>query len=393
VQESRFRETIFGGATRKPGERWAFTYYLPKPLPRELPLDAETVAALSEADAALGLLNGLGRLIHQPEVLLGPFLTREALASSRIEGTKASLTDVLQAEATPDEVASRSDDVAEVERHLAASRLGLERIETLPITQRLIKELHATLMQGVRGKEKLPGALRRTPVWVGSATATIDTARFVPPLPDELSDLLSDWEKFVNDPPRLPVLIRCALAHYQFETIHPFLDGNGRIGRLIVGLMLLSEGRLSRPLLYLSGYLETHRDEYYDHLQSVRETGEIQGYLQFFLQAVKAQSDDAVERAGRLVERRERYQADSRLDRSRVAALIPLIFFSPFLTTARTSIALGVTPQGARNLLERAEGYGWVRQLPAARRGRILWVAEEVLAIIDAPLSYEEELG
>ena len=173
---------------------------MPSHLPRELPLDQHTVMALSEADAALGLLNGIGQLISEPEVLLGPLITQEALASSRIEGTKASLSEVLKAEQTEEK--PPSDDVAEVERYVQATRMSLELIKTLPITQRLVKEAHATLMKGVRGEEKLPGELRRTPVWVGAADATPDTARFVPPLPEHLPDLLSDWVMTLTESPQ-----------------------------------------------------------------------------------------------------------------------------------------------------------------------------------------------
>jgi len=205
-------------------------------------------------------------------MLLGPLLTREALASSRIEGTNASLSEVLKAEEISTE--SASDDVQEVVRYLDANKKALKLIEDLPISQRLISLTHAELMRGVRGEEKFPGELRRSPVWVGDADATPDTAKFVPPLPEHLPELLTDWEKFVNDHrPRLPTLIRCALMHYQFETIHPFLDGNGRIGRLLIGLMLIQERRLDAPILYLSGYLEARRSEYYDCLQLVREKG------------------------------------------------------------------------------------------------------------------------
>lgn len=386
VRAEDFKDSPFGYATREPNDRFAFTYYMPRPLPRTLQLEPDTVGRLSEADAALGLLNGLGRLVQDPEILLGPFITREALASSRIEGTNASLADVLQAEGSEE---PPSDDVAEVGRYLAATRLGLKKIESLPLTQRLIREVHFTLMQGVRGEEKLPGELRRTPVWVGARNATPDSARFVPPLPPYLSDLLADWERFVNEPSALPPLVRCALMHYQFETIHPFLDGNGRIGRLLIGLMLILQGRLSRPLLYLSGYFESHRDEYYDRLQAVREVGDMQSYLQFFLEAVQQQSEDAVARAGNLVEARERYFVASRLDRSRVSALIPLMFRTPFLTSRTVSAQLHVTAQGARNLLQRAEEYGWIRPFDSVgRAGRTVWIAEEVLSIIEAPVTY-----
>lgn len=377
-----------GRPTRRPGDRWAFDYYLPNPLPRDLDLAGLTVLALSEADGALGLLNGLDRLISDPEVLLGPFITREALASSRIEGTKASLSEVLQAEAATED-AARTDDVAEVERYLAATRRGLDLIKDLPISQRLVKEVHETLMEGVRGEDRLPGQFRSTPVWIGAADATPVTARFVPPLPEEIPGLITDWERFVDEPSRLPTLVRAALMHYQFETIHPFLDGNGRIGRLLVGLMLIVEGRLSGPLLYLSGYLETHRDEYYERLQAVREWGEIQEYLQFFFVAVRRQSEDAVDRAGRLVQLRESYYSASRLDRSRVAALIPLIFSTPYVTVRRVQRALGVTSQGARNLLARAEAYGWIRSLGGiGRGGMITWMADDVYTVLESPLAY-----
>jgi fido (protein-threonine AMPylation protein) len=200
--------------------------------------------ALSEADAALGHLSGLGHLIKDPQLLLQPYLTREAVASSAIEGTETSLSEVLQAEFSD---TIPNEDVAEVESYVAATRLGLQGIKTLPLTQRLIKQIHQTLLSNVRDKEKLPGEFRVTPVWVGSPTDSPDTAVYVPPLPSEIGDAIIDWENFVNDPPRLPLLIRCGLAHYQFETIHPFLDGNGRIGRLLMGLMLVEQKRLSIP--------------------------------------------------------------------------------------------------------------------------------------------------
>jgi cell filamentation protein, protein adenylyltransferase len=387
MRADRFVDSPFGHATRRPGDKWAFDYYLPRPVPRQLSLDDATVLALSEADSALGLLNGPGRLIT-PEVLLGPFIAREALASSRIEGTKASLSEILQAEGAAEE-SPKSDDVEEVGRYLSATRRGLQLISELPITQRLITEVHATLLQGVRGEEKLPGELRRTPVWVGSADATPGNARFVPPLSEHLPNLLSDWERFVNEPPQMPALIRCALMHYQFEIIHPFLDSNGRIGRLLIGLMIIVENRLSRPLLYLSGYLEANKDEYYDRLQGVREKAEIQEYLQFFLLAVRRQSDDAVDRAGRLVELREKYYSSVQLDRSRVAGLIPLIFSTPFLTVKRIQRAMHVTPQGARKLLLRTEEYGWLRHSGTLGRGGLnLWLAHEVFEVIESPLNY-----
>ena len=388
MDEASYKTTAFGRAARRPGDRWAFTYYLPNELPRELELSPATVLVLSDADSALGLLNGLGRLIPEPTMLLGPLLAQEALASSRIEGTKASLSDVLKAEVISIEPVS--DDVMEVVRYVDANKKALELVKTLPISQRLVSLTHAELMTGVRGEERPPGQLRRSPVWVGHGDATPDTARFVPPLPEHLPELLTDWELFINDPsPRLPILVRCALMHYQFETIHPYLDGNGRIGRLLVGLMLIQAGRLFTPILYLSGYLEAHRQEYYDRLQAVREVGDVEGWINFFLRAVSAAAKDAEQRAGRLIQLREKYYSDCRLDQSRVSALIPLIFSNPFLTAKRVQDAVGVTDQGARNLLNRATDYGWIaRHGTVGRGGALYWAARDVLRVVESPIAY-----
>ncbi|MGH3545329.1 MAG: Fic family protein [Mycobacteriales bacterium] len=358
-------------------------------MPRELALDPTTVLALSEADASLGHLQGLGQLIADPQLLIGPYVAREALSSSRIEGTQASLAEVLQADAEPDGARSRNEDVAEVERYVAATYRGLKLIETLPITQRLILDVHKVLLSGVRGEDRLPGQLRHSPVWIGSPTDSPDTAVFVPPLPEHMGDLLADWERFVNDPGPMPVLIRCALMHYQFETIHPFLDGNGRIGRLLIALFLHSEGRLTTPLLYLSGYLELHRREYYERLQAVRERGEVQQWLQFFLTAVQRQAVDGVGRASKLVELRERYLVNAARSRSRIGELIRLLFANPFVTVAGVGRALHLTTQGARNLVREVQRRGWLRELEVrGRGGRAYWVADEVFRIIEAPPDY-----
>jgi Fic family protein len=315
-------------------------------------------------------------------------LTREAIASSRIEGTETSLSEVLKAEAS--EAPTQNEDVAEVERYVRANRDALRLIEELPITQRLIKQVHTTLLSGVRGQEKLPGEFRRTPVWVGSPTDSPDTAVYVPPLPQEIPELVSDWERFVNEPSELPPLIQCALMHYQFETIHPFLDGNGRIGRLLIGLLLIQQKRLSTPLLYISGYMEAHRRQYYDRLQGVRERGEIQEWIQFFCTAVKRQAEDSVERAGRLVSLRERYLGEAAQTRSNLQGLADIIFRNPYLTVSRVQNQLGLTNQGARNLIRDAERRGWVTQLGThGRGGKAYWYAQDVFSVIEAPINYE----
>ncbi len=391
MDPSNFTSRDFGKPARRPGDKWAFWYFQPQPIPRALGLDAETVYALSEADNALGLLQGLGKLIQDPELLVGPYLTREALASSRIEGTQASLSEVLQAEAGGGEQ-QQSDDIAEVARYLQATRQGIRLLKELPITERLIKQVHEVLMRGVRGEEKLPGEFRRTPVWVGSPTDSPENATYVPPLPDEIAGLLTDWENFVNERSRLPVLIRCALMHYQFETIHPFLDGNGRMGRLLIVLLLMNEHRLTAPMLYISGYLENHRGEYYDRLESVREKGSIQPYLQFFLTAVTKSVEDAVDRARRLTELRDQYMTESMRTRSRIGEIVNPLFTNPFVTVGRIQQELNLTNQGARNLINDAVRRGWLMDFGAhGRGGRRYWLAEQVFQVIDAPVSYLDE--
>lgn len=390
MDPGQFTADTFGTPRRRPGDKWAFWHFEPAHIPRDLQLVPETVLALSKADLAVGQLEGLCKLITNPKLLIGPYLTREALASTRIEGTQASFAEVLEADAGHDDPTLWNDDIAEVAAYIRATWLGLELMESLPLAQRLILALHRELLQGVRGAERSPGEFRRSPVWIGSATDSPDTADFVPPLPESLGDLLADWENFVNESPTMPALVRCALMHYQFEIIHPFLDGNGRLGRLLIGLFLQQSGTLTSPLLYVSGYLESHRREYYERLQAVRERGEIQQWLQFFCTAVYQQSLDGIDRAGRLVQLREGYLQAAASARSRVRELLDLIFANPYLTVRRVETALGITNQGARKLIKEAEARGWVAPVASSGR-RQYWRAEEVFGILAAPPLYERQ--
>ncbi|MFE6509711.1 Fic family protein [Nocardioides sp. NPDC057767] len=388
MDPERYDAPQFGRAVREPGNRWAYWYYLPAHIPRDLALEPITVKALSDADAALGRLQGVSALIHDPELLIGPYLTREAVASSRIEGTQTSLEEVLQDEASGQ--ATKSEDVAEVKAYLAATRQGFELIRSWPLSQRLVLELHKTLLTGVRGHERHPGEFRRMPVWVGSPTDDPTTAAYVPPLPPDLPELIADWEAYVNVPDLSPTLVRCALMHYQFETIHPFLDGNGRIGRLLINLMLMEEGRMTTPLLYLSGYIEAHRQTYYQRLQGVRERGEMQEWLQFFLTGVRRSAEDATTRSERLVALREGYLDEAATSRANLSGLVTLLFANPYLTVKRVQDATGLTNQGARNLIQDAERRGWIEAAGrSGRGGRHYWVARAVMNVIEEPLAYD----
>jgi Fic family protein len=378
---ARFTSERFGRPTRSPESGWDFWYFQPEPLPRTLPLDGETVLALSEADAALGRLSGVGRLLPQPELLIGPYLTREALASSRIEGTETSLSEVFRAEVANEPA---TDDVKDVENYVRAMRTGLARMQDLPLCVRLIREIHQVLLDGTRGQGKSPGSLRTGPVWIGSPTDSPHTAVFVPP-PAVVADALADWERFANDDgTRMPVLVKCALLHYQFETIHPFLDGNGRLGRLLIVFYLVQQQRLLAPLLYISSYLESSRRDYYDRLQGVRERGEIQEWLQYFLTAVTRQATDAADRAGTLVDMRERYRAELAGSRSRGVELVDLIFANPIVSTRRVVDGVGLSDQGARNLISGLTRRGWLTPLElAGAGGRMLWIANEIFDVLD----------
>jgi Fic family protein len=389
-----FTSTEFGEPYRDPATGWDYWAYRPNPIPRQLDLDSETVLAMSFADAALGRLVGAGRQLADPHVFVRPYVTREALASSRIEGTIASLSDVLQAEATPESPAS--GDVREVLNYMAAMDRGLTHLPDLPLVHRVVTDIHSVLLSDVRGRSRAPGPFRRDPVWIGSPADSAEASVYVPPFPNEMLAAWRDWEDFANNQPRLPKLVQCALLHYQFETIHPFLDGNGRVGRLLIVLFLLHRAFLPAPLLYVSAYLEEFRREYYERLQAVRERGEIQEWLRFFFTAVSVQAEDATARAERLVDLREHYRAELAGSRSRAAEVVDLFFANPFLTARRVQTALGITNQGAHSLLRQLEARRWLDNVGTfGRGGRTYWLAREVYDVISDPtparLEAEEE--
>lgn len=355
--------------------------FVPADLPRRLILEPATVTALSNADSNLGRLAGVGRILPQPHLLLLPYLTMEAVASSRIEGTQASVSDVFEARATGGRT---SADVREVSNYIRALDHGIERLATLPLSTRLIREMHKILLTGVRGQEQTPGELRVSQNWIGTAKPA--SALFVPPTVDQMKPALSAWEYYIHDDkPELPLLIRTALLHYQFETIHPFLDGNGRLGRLLIVFLLVAAERLPSPLLYLSPYFERHRNDYYACLQNVRERGDIDAWLQFFLRGVQRQSNDAVDRAERLLDLRERYrQQVQAATRSQAVGAVDLTFAFPILTSRVVERELGVSRPTALKFLGQLAGYGILTERATGPRGQRRWVAEEVLDTITA---------
>ena len=282
--------------------RGGYHAFFPEPLPRSLDLAGTTVLELDQATAAVNRLGGVGRLLANPGLLMAPHVRLEAVLSSRIEGTEATVSDLLRYEAGEPVDGGGAEDVREVASYLAALDHGVARLrDDFPLSLRLLRELHERLLRGVRGSAQTPGDFRRSQNWIGPPGCTLGQATFVPPPPDAMHDALADLERFLHED-GLPLLIRLGVAHYQFEAIHPFLDGNGRVGRLLMPLMLLDRGVLSQPLLYLSAYFERFRSEYYTHLLWTSQNGDLRPWLEFFLRAVATQATDAEERTVRLVE-------------------------------------------------------------------------------------------
>lgn len=379
MDPDRFTDTPFGRARRTPG-RHGYVAYFPQPIPRSVTISQANLLRLADAEAALGHLAGAGRLLPHRHLLVRPYLRREALASTRIEGTRASLLDVFGAEASDKPL---TPDVEEVVNYVRAMETGLARLRTLPLSIRLIREMHAVILAGVRGRDRQPGQVRSTQNWIGPPGATLETATFVPPPPSELGDLLSDLELFVHEEPALPPLVQAALVHYQFETIHPFLDGNGRLGRLLIVFFLVVRDRLPEPLLYLSPYFEARRDEYYGALQAVRERGELDRWLALFLEGVRVQALDAVARAERLTDLRERYRVRVRtVTRGAANDVVDLAFEQPILTTRFVEKRLSVTRPAALAALRKLAEVGILEELTPGPRRQLGWRATEIVSAL-----------
>lgn len=263
--------------------------FRPAPLPPEIEMDAEMIAALTGATRAIATLDTLSSHIPNMNLFVSMYVRKEALLSSQIEGTQATLEDVLD----PLIGKNANQNIADVINYIQATEYALKRLDTLPLCNRLIKETHAVLMVGVKGQEKSPGEFRTSQNWIGAAGSTLKTARYIPPCPEDMIQAMSDLEKYINAEDTLDVLIQSALIHYQFETIHPFLDGNGRIGRLLITLFLMEKKLLTTPALYISYYLKRNRIEYYDRMSEVRNKDNYEQWIKFFLRAVKESAEDA----------------------------------------------------------------------------------------------------
>lgn len=360
----------------------------PDPLPPLLNFDITLVHVLSEADRALGELAGLGRTIGNPQLLIGPFMRREAVLSSRIEGTQTGMLDLYAFEAGQTSLPGFPDlppkeDTQEIINYIEALRYGIERIEQLPICLRLIRELHACLMQGVRGQNKTPGMFRTRQNWIGSVGTPLPKATFVPPPVEHMQRALDELEHYISSDCHLPPLIRIALIHYQFEVIHPFLDGNGRVGRLLISLLLIAWKMLPAPLLYLSVFFEKNKKQYYDLLLAVSQCGAWNEWFTFFLRGVAEQAHDAVERAKQFQDLRGTWRTQMTQTRSsaHMIALVDSLFEYPVLTIPRAKDFLGVTYPSAQKNVQKLVDAGILKSMDESTYNKI-FIAEDIIRIV-----------
>lgn len=357
--------------------------FVPPKLPPEVAFDVALVRRLSIADRALGQLAGVGRTLPNPHLLAQTMVRREAVLTSRIEGTQATLSDLVRYEVAPP--TTPTGDVAEVYNYVAAVEHVLDPDRRLPLSLSLLREAHEILLSGVRGGYATPGDFRRTQNWIGSPGCVLDTATYVPPPPERMWECLDAFEKYLHVEHELPPLIMIACLHYQFEAIHPFIDGNGRVGRLLVALLLVEWGLLPAPLLDLSAYLEPRRDEYYARLLAVTVDGDWPGWISFFLDVVANQAASALRRAQALQSLREELR--DRVTGTKASSLAPrlvdALFETPATTIGRAAKVLGVTHRGATLNVERLVEAGVLTEVPSTGRAR-LFLAEEILAVLSS---------
>src|SRR5580700_3697986 len=355
-----------------------YSAFVPAVLPPVPPIkaDAELTRLLSDADWSLGRLDGIATVLPNPDLFVSMYVRQEAVLSSQIEGTQSTLEDVLQFE-----IDSKGQDfpkdIHEVVNYVAAMDHGLDRLKTLPLSLRLIREIHAKLLTGVRGSNRTPGEFRTSQNWIGPNGCTLADATFIPPPVPEMLTALDSLEKFLHDD-SLPLLIQCGLAHAQFETIHPFLDGNGRVGRLLIAFLLCQKRALERPLLYLSHYLKQHRAEYYDRLTAIRNDGDWEGWLKFFLRGVHQVGQEAADTARNILRIREEHRQllNQKLSKDKLAAtpydfvFLEYLFQQPIVTVRLAEQHLNCAFVTANKVVERFVNLGLLEEMTGFQRNR-----------------------
>ena len=347
--------------------------FIPNPLPPNPPIriEGEIQHLLTNANIAIGKMDTMGYLAPNLEHIIAMYVRKEALLSAQIEGTQASLEDIFEYE---NQIPVKNiNDVKEVVNYIKALNHGMKRLAEFPMSIRLIKEIHEILLEGARGKEKTPGEFRKSQNWIGSPGSTLATASFVPPPPKEAMDAMGELELFLHKDSELPLLINCALMHYQFETIHPFLDGNGRLGRLLITFYLYWKGALQYPLLYLSYYLKIHRQEYYDRLNLVRERGDYEQWIIFFLKGIIWTCESALQTIKNLLQLQEDHKKrliSKKLSTPYAIALLDYLFERPHLTINDVADHLKISYQGAKALVDQFVTAEILKEITGKRRDK-----------------------
>ena len=354
--------------------------FSPAPLPPEINMDSEMVSLLTGATKALATLDTLSSYIPNMNLFVSMYVRKEALLSSQIEGTQATLEDVLD----PLVEKNANQNVADVVNYIKATEFALQRMKTLPLCNRLIKETHGVLMSGVRGQEKSPGEFRISQNWIGAAGSSLKNARYIPPNPEDMIKAMSDLEKYINSDDSLDLLIQVALLHYQFETIHPFLDGNGRVGRLLITLFLMEKKVLNSPALYISYYLKKNRIEYYDRMSEVRNKDNYEQWIKFFLNAIKESAEESVDTIKKLSAlhevNMEKINAMGRAAKN-ARAVFDYLEQNPIIDIGKTAEELNLAFSTVSLAVNRLVDSGILIQTNNANRNRV-FAYEEYLAIL-----------
>lgn len=360
----------------------AYKSFVPTPLPPKpsIELTEDMINLLIKANSQLAVLESIATRIPNVELFVSMYVRKEALMSSQIEGTQATLEDVLD----PMIEANTNRNVADVVNYIKATEFAIKRLHELPLCNRLIKETHAVLMEGVRGQEKSPGEFRRSQNWIGGQGSTLKNARYIPPSPDDMIEAMSDLEKYINADNELDALIRAALIHYQFETIHPFLDGNGRVGRLLITLFLMEKKVLSTPALYISYFLKKNRVEYYDRMTEVRAKGNYEQWVTFFLRALLESAEDATATIDELIALHDKNAAViSGMGRAAKNAMLVFEYLeaNPIIEIRKTAEALSISFNTASSAIKRLTDAGILVQTTNASRNRT-FAYEDYLSIL-----------
>jgi len=391
MRADQFHSDRSGRITTHPTGYLAF---IPDRFPPSIQFSNKLINLLNDARGHIGELAGLGRSLSNPYILVAPAIRREAVLSSQIEGTQTGMNDLLVFEAIPREKPSKPD-VREVHNYVLALEYGLERLETLPVCTRLARELHEKLMAGVRGQHATPGEFRTTQNWIGPPGCSLAEATYVPPPPEELDPILKVWEQYIHaDDTETPDLIKLGLIHAQFELIHPFADGNGRIGRLLTVLLMCHWQLLPQPLLYLSAFFERHRDDYYGALQNISQDGSWEEWLEFFLFGIRDQSKDALILAMALLDLNSQYMKKLEVEKVPAVAhrMIDQLFQNPFIDAPYIRDHFHVNFHTAQNAIESLERLGILVETTGKKRDRV-WVALRILEIISGRYNGTDKSG